>query len=85
MIDKLLDGKGIIGMIAFVLLVVVPYISLSELQDTDLGRNEYANKSLEEGKSSIRILTNGYFIAGAISGVIAFVILFITLYKRFTE
>ena len=83
MLEQLLDFKGIVSMIAFVLIVVFLFSLLNEVQASPLGENEYANKTLEEGKKSLGILTNGYFLASSIAGIIALVTVIVLFYRRY--
>ena len=84
MIDKLINPKSIIATISFVFLIVVLYMVLNGLQESPLGENEQANKSIEETKKSLSILTNGYFLAGSIASAIALIGFFVWLYRRYS-
>jgi hypothetical protein len=77
MLDKLFDINGIIGTIYFVLIMGVLFMLVSELQESPLGQNEQANKTLEETKSTLRILTSWYFIAGSIGSIATLVLFFL--------
>lgn len=84
MIDKLLNPKSIIATISFVFLIAVLYMVLNGLQESPLGENEQANKTIEETKNSLSILTNGYFLAGSIASAIALIGFFVWLYHRYS-
>ena len=77
--ESLLDVKGIKETLIFVFFVVVLLLVLTQLQQTPLGQNEQANKTLEEGKKSISVITEWYFIGGEIAGVIVLIL----LYRKF--
>ncbi len=82
MLDKLLDVKGIVGTISFVLIIVVLFMLVSELQESPLGQNEQANKTLEETKNTLGILASWYFIAGSIGGIATLVLFFLWIKDR---
>ena len=84
MIDKLLNPKSIIATISFVFIMVVLFMVLDGLQDSPLAENEQANKTIQDTKESLSLLTNGYFIAGSITSAIALVGFFIWLYHRYS-
>jgi len=84
MIDKLLDPKAIIGTISFVFIMVVLFMILGGIQDSPLAENEQANKTIQETKESLSLLTNGYFLAGSIASAIALIGFFIWLYHRYS-
>ncbi|HOI18675.1 MAG TPA: hypothetical protein PLX15_02315 [Candidatus Woesearchaeota archaeon] len=83
MIDKLLNPKIIIGTISFVFIMVVLFMMLDGIQDSPLAENEQANKTIQETKESLSLLTNGYFLAGSIASAIALIGFFIWLYRRY--
>lgn len=85
MLEKLLDFKGIVSMVGFILIVVFLFSLLDELQASPLGENEYANKTLEDGKKSLSILTNGYFLASSIAGIIGFIVVAMLIYRRYSD
>lgn len=82
-LKNLLNVKGIVGTIAFIFVVVVVFLLLNGLRESPLGQNEQSKQVLDSTKNSINILTNGYFLAGAISGAIALIGLFVWLFKKF--
>ena len=82
-LENLLDFKGIVLTVVFILIVVVLLSTMDELQQGSLGDNEFANKTLEEGKKGVLNITEGFFIAGGIAGAIGVIIFFIWLYNRF--
>lgn len=59
MIDKILNPKNIIAAISFVFIIIVLFMMLDEIQDSPLAENEQVNKTIEQTKSSLSILTNG--------------------------
>jgi len=85
MIEKLLDLKAIIGLLVTVLIFVFLFSLLDGLQHTSLGDNEYASKTLEEGKKSLSILSNGYFLASSIAGAIGFIVVIVLIYRRYFD
>ena len=70
--------------ISFVFIMVVLFMVLDGLQDSPLAENEQANKTIQDTKESLSLLTNGYFIAGSITSAIALVGFFIWLYHRYS-
>ncbi|MBS3118107.1 hypothetical protein J4417_00300 [Candidatus Woesearchaeota archaeon] len=85
MLEKLLDFKGIVSMIVFILIIVFLFSLLNELQESPLGENEYANNTLEQGKKSLSILTNGYFLVSGIAGLIGLIIIALFIYRRYSD
>ena len=57
---------------------------LNEIQESPLAENEQANKTIQETKYSLLILTKGYFLAGSIVSVFVLIGFFIWLYHRYT-
>lgn len=82
MIDKLLNPKSIIATISFVFVMVVLFMMLEGIQDSPLAENEQANKTIQETKESLSLLTNGYFLAGSIASALALIGFFLWLYHR---
>lgn len=82
MMEKLLNPKGIIEIFIFVMTVVVVIMMLNGIQDSPLGENEQANKTIQEAKKSIFVLTNGYFLAGTISSVLVLIGFFYWSYHK---
>ena len=82
-LENLLDVKGIIGTIVFVFVVVVLLLVINELKESPIGQNEQAKETLESAENSISILTNGYFLAGSIAGIIGLIAFFVWLFKKF--
>ena len=80
--ENLSDVKGISETIAFIFVVVVVLLLLNGLRESPLGQNEQSKQVLDDAEDSINILTNGYFLAGAIGSVIA-LIAFVWLFKKF--
>jgi ABC-type uncharacterized transport system permease subunit len=81
-LENLLDVKGIIGTIVFVFIVVILFVFLNELKESPLGENEHSKQAIENAENSINILTNGYFLAGTIGGIIALIAFFVWLFKH---
>ena len=83
MIDKLLNPKSIIATLSFVFIIAVLFMMLNEIQDSPLAENEQANQTIQDTKESLSLMTNGYFLAGSISSVIALIGFFVWLYHRY--
>ena len=81
-LENLLDIKGIIGTIVFVFIVVILLVVLNEVKESPLGENEHSKQAIENAEKSINILTNGYFLAGTIGGLIALIAFFVWLFRQ---
>tara|TARA_Y100000310_G_C20504240_1_gene725595 strand:- start:55 stop:234 length:180 start_codon:yes stop_codon:yes gene_type:complete len=57
---------------------------LEGIQESPLAENEQANKTIQETKESLSLLTNGYFLAGSIGSAITLIGFFIWLYHRYS-
>ncbi len=79
---NLLDTKGAIGTIIFVSIVGILLIVLNKLKESPLGENEDSKQAIENAEKSINILTNSYFLAGMIGGIVALVAFFIWLFRQ---
>ena len=84
MINKLLNPKSIIATITFVFVIVVLFMMLDEIQNSPLAENEQTNKTIQEAKNSLSILTNGYFLAGSIASAIVLIGFFIWFYRKYS-
>jgi len=82
-LENLLDVKGIVGTISFIFVVIVVLSLLNGLRESPLGQNEQSKQVLDNAEDSINILTNGYFLAGAIGSAIALIAFFVRLFKKF--
>ncbi|MEW5897422.1 MAG: hypothetical protein AB1668_07035 [Nanoarchaeota archaeon] len=82
-LENLLDVKGIIGTIAFVFVVIAVLLLINGLRESPLGQNEQSKQVLDNAESSINILTNGYFLAGSIAGLIGLIAFFVWLFRKF--
>lgn len=68
--SELLSPKGIISMISFVFVVFILMLVLTQLQNSLIGQNPEANKTLESTKQTLGIFTFGYFLIDNIKGIL---------------
>ena len=68
--NELLSPKGIVSMISFVFVIIILMLVLTQLQDSPIGQNSEANKTLESTKQTLGIFTFWYFLIDDIKGIL---------------